>query len=109
VPNWTGEPAYKEVAEQLRERIRSGLLTPGEQLPSLADLRHEFDASATVVRMALAELRGEGLVITQQGKGAFVHPHPRTGPPSELAMLRDEVRQLAERVSRLEAQASVQI
>lgn len=106
MPKWTGEPAYKELAEQLRERIVSGRLSPGEQLPSLTELRQEFDVSATVARMALAELRNEGLVITQQGKGAFVHPHPQTGPPSELAMLREEVRQLADRVSRLEAQAS---
>lgn len=71
--DWSkGQHAYQQLAEQLRERIRSGELAPDDQLPSYSELMREFSVSITVARAAVAELRAEGLVATHQGKGAFV-------------------------------------
>ncbi|WP_328475097.1 GntR family transcriptional regulator [Actinoplanes sp. NBC_00393] len=67
-----GGPAYRRVADALREGIRNGELAPGSRLASLPKLGQEFDVSPDVARQALAVLRAEGLVETRQGAGAFV-------------------------------------
>jgi GntR family transcriptional regulator len=68
----SGMPAYLQVADDLRMQIRTGVLEPGAQLPSMAQIREQYGVSNTVVRDALNELRRDGLVVGQQGKGVFV-------------------------------------
>lgn len=63
---------YQEIADKLRERIEDGTLQPGERLPSEPDLEREFGASRNTVRLALALLTNQGLVVTRQGLGSFV-------------------------------------
>ena len=99
---WSGQPAYKQVADELRRRIGDGRLAVGEQLPSIASLMDEFKVSITVVRMALSELRAAGLIATHQGKGAFVLDAAPAAANGDLAELRAEVRELSKRVTALE-------
>jgi GntR family transcriptional regulator len=68
----SGTPAYVQVAEDLRSKIADGELPPGAQLPSNAQLREIYSVSNTVIRDAMNQLRRDGLVIGQQGKGVFV-------------------------------------
>jgi GntR family transcriptional regulator len=63
---------YQEIADRLRDQIDSGALQPGERLPSEPDLVRQFDASRNTVRLALALLTNQGLVVTRQGLGTFV-------------------------------------
>ncbi|HEX5188073.1 MAG TPA: GntR family transcriptional regulator [Streptosporangiaceae bacterium] len=63
---------YQEIADRLRGQIDSGTLQPGERLPSEPDLVRQFDASRNTVRLALALLTNQGLVVTRQGLGTFV-------------------------------------
>lgn len=61
-----------EVANALRAAIRTRKFQPGEQLPSLNDLSKGYGVSLMTVQKAIGVLRDEGLVISRQGKGAFV-------------------------------------
>jgi len=110
VADWTrGEPAYLQVAEVLRQKIRSGEIAPGDQLPSYSALMREYDVSITVARSAVAELRAEGLVTTHQGKGAFVlegAAEAAVPRDSAIAALRRELEALSNRVARLEQERS---
>src|SRR5499427_7418359 len=63
---------YQQIADRLRDQIDSGVLQPGERLPSEPDLVLQFDASRNTVRLALALLTNQGLVVTRQGLGTFV-------------------------------------
>jgi GntR family transcriptional regulator len=63
---------YQQIADRLRDQIDSGTLQPGERLPSEPDLVRQFDASRNTVRLALALLTNQGLVVTRQGLGTFV-------------------------------------
>lgn len=65
-------PTYQRIVSDIREKIRTGALQPGDQLPSVAQLRVQYDCSATAVRNAMLVLRSEGLVEGHQGKGVFV-------------------------------------
>lgn len=71
------QPAYKQIADQLRDLIMLGRLKPGEQLPSETQLSANFGVSRNTTREALRILASQGLVETQRGVagGSFVaHP-----------------------------------
>ncbi len=59
------------VADWLRDRIRKGLLVPGQRLVE-ADITGETGASRSKVREALQRLESEGLVQIEEFKGATV-------------------------------------
>ncbi|WP_405087153.1 GntR family transcriptional regulator [Microbispora sp. NBC_01389] len=65
---------YQLIARELRRRIERGDLGPGDLLPSEAELRWLYDASRNTVRQAFAKLEHEGMIVSRQGKGRFVHP-----------------------------------
>ncbi|WP_062440040.1 GntR family transcriptional regulator [Herbidospora daliensis] len=104
----TGRPGYLQIADELREQIRSGSIAPGEPLPSTAQLAETFGASLSVVKMSVGLLRNEGLVVGQQGKGVFVREDapPADDVRAELTALRAAVADLTSRLERLERGAS---
>jgi DNA-binding GntR family transcriptional regulator len=65
-------PAYQQIADALRARMRDGTYPPGAKLPSESELRETWEVGAKTVRAALDQLRAEGLVIGRQGVGSFV-------------------------------------
>ncbi len=71
MPREQGAP-YKRIAAALRERIASGELGPGEQLRSATQLCQDYSVSRNTALRALALLREEGLITTEQGWGSFV-------------------------------------
>lgn len=86
-------PLYQQLTAQLRERISSGELLPGAQMPTEADLMEQYQASRNTVRLALGRLRAEGLLTSKQGKGSFVRPE---GPMKYYASLTGSRRQRRE-------------
>ncbi|MFG2515038.1 GntR family transcriptional regulator [Streptomyces sp. NPDC048584] len=60
------------IADDLRDRIASGRLKPGDPLPSEAHLAAQYRVSTSTLRNALAVLQAEGLVEKVHGKGNFV-------------------------------------
>lgn len=96
----SGTPAYVQVAADLRSQIESGVLQPGQQIPSNSQLRSIYSVSNTVVRDAVNELRRDGLVVGQQGKGVFVRVGPAVDGDTSKADAR--LRDLQERVAAIE-------
>lgn len=63
---------YKQIADELRERIASGQLAPGDDVPTEAELAERWRTSRGPIRNALAALRHEGLIETTRGRPARV-------------------------------------
>jgi GntR family transcriptional regulator len=65
-------PNYYRLEQNLRDRIRSGTLKPGDSIPPESQLSQQFGVSRTTVRLALSRLVYEGLVERHRGRGSFV-------------------------------------
>jgi GntR family transcriptional regulator len=63
---------YHQLARKLRERIISGMYSPGATIPTEPQLCEEFGMSRITVRQAVSILENEGMVQRQQGRGTFV-------------------------------------
>jgi GntR family transcriptional repressor for pyruvate dehydrogenase complex len=66
------ERLYEQVVEQIEERILSGDLHTGDQLPSERQLAEQLNVSRTVVREAVKALSQKGLVEIRTGRGTFI-------------------------------------
>ncbi len=66
------EPAYKQIADDLRRKIEIGELEPGGQLPTELELREDYSASRNTIRDAIKRLIQSGYVETRPGQGTFV-------------------------------------
>ena len=65
-------PPFRQIADHLRALIDGGHVRPGERLPSEADLIGHYGVARMTVRQAIQELRTEGRVVAEHGRGVFV-------------------------------------
>jgi len=66
------ERLYERIVSQIEQRIESGDLKVGDQLPSERELAEQFAVSRTAVREAVKALRQKGLVEIRPGRGTFI-------------------------------------
>jgi DNA-binding GntR family transcriptional regulator len=69
---------WKRLADHLGHQIRTGEYRHGDKLPTELRLQKEHGLSRTTVRVAIAQLRAEGLVETRRAEGTFVAAAPDT-------------------------------
>jgi GntR family transcriptional regulator len=63
---------YREIADELRKQIKSGVYRPGDKLPSYEDLTRIYGVGRGVIRQALSELESDGLVRVVKKSGITV-------------------------------------
>jgi GntR family transcriptional regulator len=66
-------PMYKQIMEQITQRIAVGDWPPNTPLPSIRELATEIKVSIITVKRAYLELGRDGVIVTQQGKGSWVN------------------------------------
>lgn len=69
-------PLYRQLADKIRAKIRSGEYPPGSEIPSERELIEEHGASRTTIRLALGILRNEQLIVGGQGRRPVVQDKP---------------------------------
>ena len=70
--NTSGVPIYRQIADQVREKILTGELEAGAMLPSIRQLAQTLRISVITTRRGYEELEREGLIETASGKGSFI-------------------------------------
>lgn len=65
-------PYYYQLAQYMKNKIKSKQWMPHQLLPSEQELCSQFDISRTVVRQALDYLSNEGLIVKQNGKRSSI-------------------------------------
>lgn len=98
--NEAAAPAYARVKKFLRDELARGRWSPGEQMPSEAQLVAKFGVSRMTVNRALRELSNEGLIERVQGAGTFA---AQLYPVSSTLTIRDLRQEILERGHQHEA------
>jgi len=70
------DPVYLRVLEDLRERIRGGVLPPGARVPSRNAIIANYGVGETAAKHALQVLASEGLIEARTGSGSYVRRVP---------------------------------
>ncbi len=83
----SGMPITDQIARQIQGLIASGVLKPGDQLPTVRALATELRVNFNTVARAYRLLDEAGVISTQQGRGTYILEKPR---PDMAARLRHE-------------------
>jgi DNA-binding transcriptional regulator YhcF (GntR family) len=77
------DPPYRRIVEEIRGRILTGELRPGERIPSVRQIARSWGVAAATATKAMAALREAGLVEATVGSGTVVSAHRKqaAAPP----------------------------
>jgi GntR family transcriptional regulator len=68
----SGIPIYKQLKDQVRHLIETGVLKPGDQLPSIRALSESLVVNPNTIARIYRELELEGVITVSHGLGAFI-------------------------------------
>jgi GntR family transcriptional regulator len=83
----SGLPIYTQIVNQVQTQVASGILQPGDQLPTVRSLAEELRVNFNTVARAYRILDEARIISTQQGRGTFITEIP---PPNVTERLRRE-------------------
>ena len=95
-----GVPIYRQIVNQVKYLVASGLLQPGEELPPIRTLALQLRVTPNTIVKAYGELEFSGVIQKRQGSGSFVSE----GRPQQVA-LRERRRVIEQRIDALLAEA----
>ena len=81
----SGIPIYLQVVERIKERLASGQLQPGDQLPTVRSLALELRVNFNTIARAYRIMDESGIISTQQGRGTYILEMP---PPEVVGTIR---------------------
>jgi len=67
-----GVPIYRQIVNQVKYLVASGLLLPGEELPPIRTLALQLKVTPNTIVKAYGELEIAGVIHKRQGSGTFV-------------------------------------
>ena len=65
-------PIYAQIIDGFREQIATGVLQPGDKLPSVRELAATLAINPNTIQRSYRRLEMEGWIATVPGKGCFV-------------------------------------
>ncbi len=68
----SGVPLYIQLIEQVKHAIETGVMRPGEQLPSVRQIAEDLLINPNTVARAYRELEHEGIIEVKHGSGAYI-------------------------------------
>ena len=95
-----GVAIYRQIVNQVKYLVASGLLAPGEELPPIRTLALQLKVTPNTIVKAYGELEIAGVIHKRQGSGTFVSE----GRPQPVA-LRERRRVIEQRIDALLAEA----
>jgi len=67
-----GVPIYRQIVNQVKYLVASGLLRPGEELPPIRTLALQLKVTPNTIVKAYGELEISGVLQKRHGSGTFV-------------------------------------
>jgi GntR family transcriptional regulator len=72
----SSQPIYTQIVEQIQQMIATGILQPGDQLPTVRQMATDLRVNFNTVARAYRILDEAGLISTQQGRGTYIWTRP---------------------------------
>jgi GntR family transcriptional regulator len=82
----SGLPIYTQIVEQIRHMLASGVLKPGDQLPTVRQLATDLRVNFNTIARAYRMLDEAGLISTQQGRGTYIWETPTPEASQKLRL-----------------------
>ena len=95
-----GVPIYRQIVNQVKYLVASGLIRPGEELPPIRTLALQLKVTPNTIVKAYGELEIAGIIHKRRGSGTFVSE----GRPQQVT-LRERRRVIEQRIDALLAEA----
>lgn len=86
----SGIPVYRQIIEQLRFQVSSGVLRPGDEIPSTRSLSARLGTNPMTISKAYALLESEGVLERRPGLPSVVR---KQKPSVEQASKREQLEQ----------------
>ena len=103
IDHHNGIPVFRQIIDQVKFHVVSGLLAPGDELPSTRALSGQLGLNPMTVSKAYSLLEAEGLVERRRGRPLTVKPlQDQIVHAAKLAQLKPQLTQLATMVRQLE-------
>jgi len=78
-------PIYAQLVDRIKKLVATGVLKPGDQLPTVRKMAAELRVNFNTIARAYRILDEEGVISTQQGRGTYVL---EPMPPERASRLR---------------------
>ena len=82
---------YTQLVQQVKQALRVGLLSPGDQLPKVRDVAQSLAINPNTVLKAYRELEIEGLAEGRPGVGTFIKRGLARASMPNQAQLREDL------------------
>ncbi len=87
-----GVPIYRQIVNQVKYLVASGLLQPGEELPAIRTLALQLKVTPNTIVKAYGELEISGVIHKRQGSGTFVSEgRPKLAPVQRRRIIEQRV------------------
>src|SRR5215471_10850938 len=79
----SGVPAYRQIIDQVTAGLAAGMLSGGEQLPTVRQVAVDLSINPNTVMRAYREMEIRGIIESLQGTGTFVSHQEAKPDPAE--------------------------
>ena len=106
----SGIPVYRQLMDQIRFHVASGLLNPGDEIPSTRNLSAKLGVNPMTISKALGQLEAEGILERRAGLPHVVRTRPNAElRATKLEQLEAALRPVATKVRQLGVDAATAI
>lgn len=78
---------YEQVKDGFRRLIVTGVLNPGDRMPSVRELASRLAINPNTIQRAYRELEAEGYIYSIPGKGSFAGEHRQVDKTRKAELL----------------------
>ncbi|MBR2901335.1 MAG: GntR family transcriptional regulator [Clostridia bacterium] len=80
IDNSSKTPIYEQIKTQILALVSSGVLKPGDKLPSLRSLSSSMSLNINTIKKVFSELENDGVIISVLGSGSYVSDNAVRNP-----------------------------